>query len=73
MFTIVELLFGIGRTYTDAFISNCYVAKKKTLFIALPNATPLCLNMSKRSCEEAREVRIRAKIDSSLESELGFG
>jgi len=46
--------------------------KKKTLAIALPNATALCLNMSKRSWAEAREIRIKAKIDSSLKSEVGF-
>ena len=53
-------------------VSVVQLNKKKKLSIALPNATALCLNISKRSWNEAREIRKASKIDSSLKSDVGF-
>ncbi|RLL51172.1 hypothetical protein D8Y20_09920 [Mariprofundus sp. EBB-1] len=54
------------------FVSVVPIKKKKHLTIALPNATALCLNISKRSWAKAKELRKDAKIDSSLRSEVSF-
>lgn len=59
-----------GRQVT--FLSVTKLTKKKHLSIALPNATALCLNISKRSWEEARCIRKTSKIDSSIKKEVGF-
>jgi len=54
------------------FVSTVQIKKKKHLTIALPNATALCLNISRRSWAQAKDLRKNAKIDSSLKSEVGF-
>ena len=46
--------------------------KKKHLSIALPNATALFLNSSRRSWESAKEIRINSNIDKSVKKEVSF-
>ena len=53
-------------------VSMIKLNKDKLLTIALPNATALCLNISKRSWEEAKKIRSESGIDKSLESQISF-
>ena len=53
-------------------VSEVQLNKKKKLTIALPNATALCLNISKRSWAEARDLRKKSGIDLSNKSEVSF-
>jgi len=46
--------------------------KKKVVCIALPNATALFLNASRRSWEEAQDIRKSSKIDRSIKPEVTF-
>ena len=46
--------------------------RKNTLTIPVPNATALCLNVSRRSWSAAREIRKKAKIDTSLKKSVVF-
>lgn len=46
--------------------------KKKVVCIALPNATALFLNASRRSWEEAQDIRKSSKVDRSIRSEVTF-
>lgn len=46
--------------------------KKKQLTIAVPNATALCLNISRRSWDEAKNIRNKSGIDKSLKSQVSF-
>jgi hypothetical protein len=59
-----------GRQIT--LLSVTKLTKKKHLSIALPNATALCLSISKRSWEEARCIRKVSKIDNSIKKEVEF-
>ena len=46
--------------------------KKKHLSIALPNATAICINSSRRAWEESQKIRKCSKIDSSIKREITF-
>jgi len=53
-------------------LSVTQLTKNKLLSIALPNATALLLNSSKRSWDVAKTIRVNSKIDSSLKKEVYF-
>jgi len=53
-------------------VSIIPLSKKKQLTIAVPNATALCLNISKRSWQEAKEIRKASKIDAISKSKPSF-
>lgn len=52
--------------------SVAQLTRKKQVVFALPNATALFLNASRRSWEEAKSIRQRSKIDHSIKSEVTF-
>lgn len=52
--------------------SVAQLTSKKQVLIALPNATALFLNASRRSWEEAKSLRQHSNIDHSIKSEVTF-
>jgi hypothetical protein len=53
-------------------ISVIQLRKDKQLTIAVPNATALCISISRRSWEESRKIRSAAGIDKSLKTSVSF-
>ena len=53
-------------------VSVIQLRKNKLLTIAVPNATALCLNVSRRCWEESRVIRKESGIDRSLKDQVSF-
>ena len=48
------------------------IRKNKQVGLPIPNAAASCLNISKRCWDEAREIRKKSKIDSSIKKTVSF-
>ena len=53
-------------------ISIIELTKKKHLTLPIPNATASCLNISKKTWLEARELRKASGLDKSIKNQVSF-
>lgn len=59
-----------GTKFT--IVSVIQLSKKKNVTVPIPNATASCLNISKRTWDEARAIRKNSNLDRSIKKEVSF-